>query len=90
MTKIEIEGKCCHGDSNHELKVNTAIFVQMREEFETMNKSTDHLHVFPGTVRSELFLRLFAKMKKSSDPTLIRTSKPRDDNTCSPSFYYDP
>jgi hypothetical protein len=22
MTKIEIEGKCCHGHSNHEFKVN--------------------------------------------------------------------
>jgi hypothetical protein len=29
MTKIEIEGKCCHGHSNHELKVNTVILIQI-------------------------------------------------------------
>jgi hypothetical protein len=50
MTKIEIEGKSCHGHSNHELKVNATIFIQMREEFETVNKSTDCLHVFRATV----------------------------------------
>jgi hypothetical protein len=38
MTKIEIEGKCCHGYSNQELMVNVTMAIQMREEFETMNK----------------------------------------------------
>jgi hypothetical protein len=37
MTKIEIERKWCHGHLNHELKINATIFIQMREEFETMN-----------------------------------------------------
>jgi hypothetical protein len=27
-TKIEIEGKCCHGHSNHELNVNAVIMIQ--------------------------------------------------------------
>jgi hypothetical protein len=50
MMKIEIEGKCCHDQSNDELNVNTTTFIQMREKFETMNKQTDCLHVFPATV----------------------------------------
>jgi hypothetical protein len=29
MTKIGIEGKCCHVHSNHELKINTVILVQI-------------------------------------------------------------
>jgi hypothetical protein len=29
MTKIEIEGKCCHGHSNHELQVNAVIMIQI-------------------------------------------------------------
>jgi hypothetical protein len=29
MTKIEIEGKCCHGHSNHELKVRAAILIRI-------------------------------------------------------------
>jgi hypothetical protein len=49
MEKIEIEGKCCHGHSNHELKVSTTIFIQMREEFETMNKQTDRLPAFSAS-----------------------------------------
>jgi hypothetical protein len=38
QAKIEIEGKCCNGHPDHELKVNSIIFIQTREEFETMNK----------------------------------------------------
>jgi hypothetical protein len=29
MTKIEVEGKCCHDHSNHELKVNAVILIQI-------------------------------------------------------------
>jgi hypothetical protein len=29
MTKIEIEGKCCHDHSNYELKVNAIIMIQI-------------------------------------------------------------
>jgi hypothetical protein len=29
MTKIEIEGKCYDGDSNHELKVNAVILIEI-------------------------------------------------------------
>jgi hypothetical protein len=28
MTKIEIEGRYCHGHSNHELKINAVILIQ--------------------------------------------------------------
>jgi hypothetical protein len=58
MTKIEIEGKCCHGHSNHESKVNAVIPIQIIKhvdvlflrEKHNMNKKTDCLHVFPATV----------------------------------------
>jgi hypothetical protein len=29
MMKIEIEGKYCHGHSNHELKLNNVILIQI-------------------------------------------------------------
>jgi hypothetical protein len=29
MTKVEIEGKCCHSHSNTELKVNVVIMIQI-------------------------------------------------------------
>jgi hypothetical protein len=54
MTKIEIEKKCRHGHSNHELKVNTVIPIQnikhadspFLRDIHNMNKQTDILHVF--------------------------------------------
>jgi hypothetical protein len=36
MTKIEIEKKCCHGHSNHELKVNAVILIQIIEHVDTL------------------------------------------------------
>jgi hypothetical protein len=58
MTKIEIEGKCCHGHSNHELKGNAVILIQIikhvdalfMRDIHNMNKQTERLHVFPATV----------------------------------------
>jgi hypothetical protein len=48
MTKIEIERKCCHGHSNHELNVNAVIVIQIirhidalfLRDIQNMNKRT--------------------------------------------------
>jgi hypothetical protein len=36
MWKIEIEGKCYHGHSNHELKVNTVILIQIIKQIHAL------------------------------------------------------
>jgi hypothetical protein len=36
MTKIEIEGKCCHGHSNHELEVNAVILIQIIKHIDAL------------------------------------------------------
>jgi hypothetical protein len=36
MTKIEIEGKCCHGHSNHELKANAVILIQIMKHVDAL------------------------------------------------------
>jgi hypothetical protein len=36
MTKTEIEGKYCHGHSNHELKVNTVILIQIIKHIDAL------------------------------------------------------
>jgi hypothetical protein len=34
--EIEIEWKCCHGNSNHELKVNAVILIQIIKQVDTL------------------------------------------------------
>jgi hypothetical protein len=36
MTKIKIEGKCCHVHRNHELKVNAVILIQIIKYVDTL------------------------------------------------------
>jgi hypothetical protein len=36
ITKIEIDGKCCHGHSNHELKVDVDILIQIRKHVDAL------------------------------------------------------
>jgi hypothetical protein len=80
--KIEIEDKCCHGHSNHELKVNATNFIQMREEFETMKKQTTCLHVFPASTCFscqciEVFLTALDRpgIVSTADPQRILTKR---------------
>jgi hypothetical protein len=57
-TKIEIEGKWCHGHSNHETKVNAVILIQIIKYVEAfflkdmhfLSVATDRLYVLPATV----------------------------------------
>jgi hypothetical protein len=58
MTKIEIEGKCCHEHSNYELTVSAVILIQIIKHVDAfflrdtckLNKQTDRLHIFPASL----------------------------------------
>jgi hypothetical protein len=50
MTKIEIEGKSWYGYSNHELKLNTIILIQIMNNQRIVSMFFLCLHVFPATI----------------------------------------